>query len=263
MPVVFATITPHPPILIEGIGKGKKSIINKTVNSLIKIEEDLYISKPDVIVVISPHSDIFDNVFSVNLCENFVSNYEKFGDFSTQNSWTGEIILPYILKEKAYERNIPVQLLTEHKLDHGTSIPLVTLASHLQNIKILPIGNANLEPKSQLEFGQLLYDIFSNSEKRIAIVASADLSHSLNNNSPAGFHKAGQEFDEKIIELLEAHNTVGITQIDSKIIKDSNQCGYNSILILLGCLKNINYTFKNLSYETVLGVGYLTGEFIF
>jgi len=263
MPIVFAAITPHPPILIEGIGKGKKNIINKTVESLSKLEQDLYLTKPDVIAIISPHSDTFDNVFSVNLCENFVSHYEKFGDFATHNSWTGEIILPYILKEKAYERNIPVQLLTEPKLDHGTSIPLVTLTSHLQNIKILPIGDTKLDAKSQLEFGQLLYNIFADSEKRIAIIASADLSHALNSDSPSGFHQAGQEFDNKIIELLEAHNTVGIAQMNPEIIKNSVQCGYSPILILLGCLKNINYTFKNLSYETVLGIGYLTGEFIF
>ncbi|MFA7314517.1 MAG: AmmeMemoRadiSam system protein B [Candidatus Magasanikbacteria bacterium] len=263
MPIVFAAITPHPPTLIEGIGKEQKNLVDKTVKSLEKIEQDLYVSKPDIIAIISPHSNIFENVFSINLCENYISNYEKFGNFSNQDSWLGEIILPYFIKEKAYERNIAVQLLTEHKLDHGTSIPLVALTSHLQNIKILPIGIANLEAKSQLEFGQLLYDIFSDSDKRIAIISSADLSHSLNSDSPSGFHKAGQEFDEKIIALLETHNTAGIAQMDSQTIKNSNQCGYNSILILLGCLKNINYNFKNLSYETVLGIGYLTGEFIF
>lgn len=263
MPIVFAAIVPHPPILIDGIGKGKKNLIKKTVNSLNKLEEDLYISRPDIIVVISPHTETFDNVFSINVSESFVSNYEKFGDFSTHDSWVGEIVLPYILKEKAYENNITIQLTTQPKLDHGTSVPLISITSQLQNVKILSISDSKLEPKAHLEFGQLLYNVFSNSEKRVAIISSADLSHTINSESPAGFHKAGQEFDQKIIELLETHNTVGITQINSETIENSKQCGYNSILILLGCLKNINYTFKNLSYETSLGIGYLTGEFIF
>lgn len=263
MPIVFAAIIPHPPVLIEGIGKGKKELLNKTVEAFSNLEKDLYISKPDVIAVMSPHSDIFENVFSVNLSENFVSQYEKFGDFSTQNKWLGEIVLAYILKEKAYEKNIPLQLITEKKLDHGTSIPLASLTNNLPNVKIISIGNANLDTKSQLEFGQLLYEIFSDSDKRVAILASADLSHTINNESPVGFHKAGKEFDDKIIELLESHNTVGIAQMDKEIIKNSHQCGYNAILTLLGCLKNINYDFKNLSYETTLGIGYLTGEFIF
>ena len=263
MPLVFAGIAPHPPVLIEGIGKGENTKIPKTVQALSLLEQDLYASKPDVIVVISPHVDTFDSVFSINLCQKFFSDYEKFGDFSTKNAWEGESILSYIIKEKSYEKNLPVQLITQQKIDHGISIPLATLTQHLNNIKVIPLGDAHLEPKSQIDFGQILYDVFSESEKRIAIIASADLSHALNIDSPSGFHKAGQEFDEKIIKLLESHNTSGIVQMDTEIVRLSAQCGYNSILILLGCIKNINYEFKNLSYETSLGIGYLTGEFVF
>lgn len=263
MPIVFAAIVPHPPLLIEGIGKGQEEKIIKTTEALSQVAEDLYVSKPDVIVVLSPHNQIFEKVYSLNLCENFSSNYEKFGDFSTEETWKGELILPYILKEKSYEKNIAVQTYTEKKLDHGTTIPLHVLTKNLQNIKVLPIGDAQLEAKDQLIFGQLLYEIFSESEKRIAIIASAELSQALNSDSPAGFHKAGQEFDNKIIELLESHNTSGIAQLDKELIEKSAQCGYNPLLILLGCLKNINYDFKNLAYESTLGIGYLTGEFVF
>ncbi|OGH86757.1 MAG: AmmeMemoRadiSam system protein B [Candidatus Magasanikbacteria bacterium RIFOXYC12_FULL_33_11] len=263
MPIVFAAITPHPPILIASIGKGKENKIPKTIDALSKLEQDLYISKPDVLVILSPHNQIFEKVFSLNLCEKFSSNYEKFGDFSTEENWIGEMILPYIVKEKSIEKNLTVQLITEKKLDHGTTIPLHMLTKNLSNIKILPIGESKLSPKEQLNFGKLLYEVFSESEKRIAIIASTELSQALNSDSPAGFHKAGQEFDGKIIELLQNHNTAGIAQIDSEIVEKSSQCGYNSLLILLGCLKNINYNFKNLSYETTLGIGYLTGEFVF
>ncbi|MDD2655997.1 MAG: AmmeMemoRadiSam system protein B [Patescibacteria group bacterium] len=263
MPIVFAAITPHPPIIIDGIGKNKKELVNKTITAFEKLEQNLYTSKPDVIVIISPHGDIFENTFAVNLSENFVSHYEKFGDFATQESWTGEIMLGHIIKEKSYEKNLPVQLITEAKLDHGSSIPLSKLTKHFQNIKILPIGNTQLDPKTQLEFGQLLYEIFSESEKRIAIIASADLSHALNSDSPAGFHKDGEEFDKKIIELLESHNTAGIVNLDPELVKNASQCGYNSIITILGCLRNINYSFKNICYETSVGIGYLTGEFVF
>ena len=263
MPIVFAAITPHPPIIIDGIGKNKKELINKTVEAFKKMEEDLYVSKPDVIAVISPHGDIFENTFAINLSNEFNSNYEKFGDFATQNSWRGEIVLPHIIKEKSYDKNLPIQLITEKKLDHGVAIPLSELTRNLPNIKIIPIANAHLDNKTQLEFGKLLYEVFSESEKRIAVIASADLSHALNSDSPAGFHKDGEEFDKKIIELLEGHNTAGLTQLDPEIIKNAAQCGYNPILTVLGCLKNINYSFKNLAYENSVGIGYLTGEFIF
>ena len=52
-------------------------------------------------------------------------------------------------------------------------------------------------------------------------------------------------------------------KMDEKIVGKAEQCGYRSILILLGVLKNMNYTFKNHCYESPFGVGYLTGQFLF
>ncbi|MFA7244849.1 MAG: AmmeMemoRadiSam system protein B [Candidatus Magasanikbacteria bacterium] len=264
MPIVFAAITPHPPILIEGIGKEQKEKINKTINSFAILEKDLYVTKPDIIVILSPHNTFSEKIFSINLATEFVSYYEKFGYFATTDIWKGETTLSYIIKEKTQEKDIPIQIITEKKLDHSTSIPLSKISKNLTNIKILPINTSQqTEAKTLLDFGKILYEILADSEKRIAIIASADLSHALTNESPAGYHKAGKEFDETIIKLLETHNTVGITQMDKDLIKNSEECGYNSILILLGCLKNIKYEFKNLSYESPLGIGYLTGEFVF
>ena len=101
------------------------------------------------------------------------------------------------------------------------------------------------------------------SDKRIALLASGDLSHRLTTNSPGGFHKDGQKFDNQIIEMLETRNTVGIAQMDKELVANADDCGYRSILITLGVLQNMNYSFKNLCYEYPFGVGYLTGEFLF
>ena len=101
------------------------------------------------------------------------------------------------------------------------------------------------------------------SDKRIAVIASGDLSHTLNKQSPAGYRLEGKKFDDLLISLLETRNTTGLANMDAGIVSKSEQCAYRSLLILLGILKDMNYSFKNLSYETPFGVGYLTGQFIF
>lgn len=263
MSLVFASIVPHPPLLIPNIGKDEIKKMEKTKKALEKLGEELYIAKPDVVLVISPHTSLFTDAFTINAYTNFVSDFEQFGDFATKITWQGAEQVAAKIGRMAKDQHLPVQLVGEEKLDHGSAVPLSYLTKHLPNVKILPLGYSGLDVKTHLKFGELLKEVIMESDKRIAVVASGDLSHGLTTESPAGFSKVGAEFDAKLIELLETRNTMGITNMDAKFVEEAAECGYRSILILLGILKNMDYTFKNLSYEGPFGVGYLVGNFVF
>jgi len=94
------------------------------------------------------------------------------------------------------------------------------------------------------------------------VIASRDLSHALSTDSPAGFNPAGTKFDEKIQELLSHKNVSGMLQLESEFVKNSSECGFRTFLILMGILKNVDYTYRQHSYESPFGVGYLTANFI-
>src|SRR3989338_8070827 len=262
MSLVFAAITPHPPLLIPAIGKDEIQKVEKTKSALMALEKDLYIRKPSTIIIISPHSGLFSDAFVVNGHNHFTSSFDTFGDFSTIKEWKGAPALGAQISHHARLKGVPVRLISQEKIDHGASIPLFYLTEHLPNVKILPIGYSEMSPKEHLAFGEVLKDVTMSTHERIALVASGDMAHTLATDSPAGFHKAGADFDSKIIELLETRNTAGIVGLDEGMVRDAEQCSYRSILIALGVLKNMNYTFKNLCYEAPFGVGYLTGEFV-
>jgi len=261
--LVFAAITPHPPLLIPDIGKEEINKINKTKEALEQLEQDLYLSKPDLVVVISPHCSLFADAFCINANNKLICDFSQFGDLKTKKEWLGEPTLAATISHKSYEAKIPVQLISDEKLDHGSTIPLFYLSAHLPNCKVLSIGYCSLDNKMHLEFGTLLKEVFMASDKRIAVIASGDLSHGLTTNSPAGYRKSGEMFDNKVIEYMENHNTVGYNQMDKLMVEDAAECGYRSFLILLGILQGVNYTFKNYSYEGPFGVGYLVGNFVF
>ncbi|MBU2542387.1 AmmeMemoRadiSam system protein B [Patescibacteria group bacterium] len=261
--LVFSAITPHPPLLIPNIGRGEIEKIKKTKDALGKLEQDLYLSKPDIILVISPHGSLFSDAFSVNAHTHFISDFEKFGDLNTKLSWNGVDHLAANLRQLVKEGDTPLQLISQEKLDHGVSVPLYYLTQHLTNVNILPIGYSSLDTKTHLKFGEILKEMIMKTDKRIAVIASGDLSHGLTSTAPAGFSKVGKEFDNKIISLLETRNTAGITNMDPVFVEQATECGHRSIVILLGILKNMNYEFKNYSYEGPFGVGYLVGNFIF
>jgi AmmeMemoRadiSam system protein B len=260
--LIFSALVPHPPLLIPAIGKEKEEQLKKTHAALEQLKQDLFLAKPNVIIIISPHGVILEKSFMVNVQPNFSSNFAEFGDLATKKEWLG---IPYLGAKIAQNEtaDLPIKLFSEEKLDHGASIPLYLLTEHLPDVQILPLTYSQSSAKEHLRFGEILKEVIMESEKRIAIIASGDLSHALITDSPAGYKPEGEVFDRTLVNYLETRNTVGLTQMDPELVNNAEQCTYRPLLILLGIMKNMNYTFKNLSYEAPFGVGYLVGNFIF
>jgi AmmeMemoRadiSam system protein B len=260
MSLVFAAITPHPPLLIPAIGKDQLDKIEKTKKAMEKLEEEIYTRKPQVIIIISPHSSLFKNSFSINAHTNFESSFEEFGDLSTKKEWQGAPDIAVKITHMSGNLNLPTQLVSQEKLDHGASIPLFYLTKHLdKHVKILPVGYSHMNAMEHIRFGEILKEAVMSNNKRVAIIASGDLSHNLNKVSP---YK--ENLDERIRNLLKNKAIGNMLELDgSDLLKESNECGYRSILILLGIIKEMDYKFEEYSYEHPFGVGYLAGNFDF
>ncbi len=129
MPIVFAAITPHPPILIPTIGKENINMIKATSDSFSKLAEDLYASQAETIIIISPHGYSQKKSFTLNLSPNFYSNFEDFGDAVTKFNINGDVGLAYKIKEKIETQGL-LQLISEPKLDHGAAVPIFLLTQN-------------------------------------------------------------------------------------------------------------------------------------
>ena len=63
MPIVFAAIAPHPPIILPSVGSEKDRLrVKKTVENLYFLSEKVKKTKPDSIIISSPHPDWGFNV---------------------------------------------------------------------------------------------------------------------------------------------------------------------------------------------------------
>ncbi len=259
--LTFAAITPHPPILIPTIGQENIKRIQKTLEAMEAMENKLFETNPETIIIISPHGTILPDAFSINLNPKYISNLEEFGDFSTKLEFKTDTAMAFRIKELMEDKDIPLILTSELFLDHGAVVPLYYLTKRLNNVAILPIGYSLLDLKIHFNFGDYLKEIILNEEKRVAVIASGDLSHRLTQDAPAGYSPRGKEFDEKLVELITNKNTAGILNLNPSLIEEAGECGLRSFLILLGLLERINYTPEILSYEGPFGVGYLVANF--
>ncbi len=260
MSLIFSVITPHPPIIIPTIGQENLKLVDKTVKAMQKLEKKIRKAAPEVVIVISPHGFLFNDAFCINLADKFSAEFKNFGDFSTHLDFIGNLDLSYRIRE-ALETKIPLTMVTEPSLDHGTSIPLYYLTPKLKNFSIIPITYCLLDYQMHLEFGRKLKEIIVASKKRIAVIASGDLSHRLTFDAPAGYSPQGIVFDQKLISLIKKRAVKKILELDQRFIKEAGECGLRSIIILLGILEGLAYQFQLLSYEGPFGVGYLVANF--
>ena len=261
MSLVFAAITPHPPLLIPSIGKQSLKKLEKTKIALEQMEKDLYITHPEILIIISPHGSYFHDAFTLNVSTHYQTDLREFGDLATKIKFHGETHLATLIREGTKKEHMPATMISESNLDHGSAVPLSYLTKHLKNIKIIQIGFCDLDWKTHVAFGGIIADKISETNKRVAVIASGDLSHALISDAPAGYNPAGPEFDRKIQELLAANNLSGMLQLDKKLVTNASECGFRSFLILMGILQGVHHTYKSYAYEGPFGVGYLTANF--
>ena len=262
MSLVFAAITPHPPILIPAIGKDNLKKIDTTKKAMEKLEEDLYLSHPDILLLISPHGKLFPDAFSMNVCSEYETDLKEFGDLTTKLHIKGEMNLPALIREAGKEKDYKTIMISEKNLDHGAAVPLFYLTPHLPNVGLTVFGFSDLDAKTHTDFGYLLKEQILHTNKRVAVIASGDLSHSLKEGSPAGYSPSGKIFDKKFQQFLLENDVYNFINLDQKLVKEANECGLRPTLMLLGAFDKINFNPEILSYQDTLGVGHLVASFI-
>ena len=264
MPIIKSYLLPHSPLLIPEIGKANHSLLTKTSTAYQNIQKELVEKNIEIIVIISPHNNPQSDHFLINCAPEMDISFQYFGYIPPKTIVKGAIHLADQIKNGFKDTSL-LQSLSETSLDYGSGIPLYLLTKQNKDLRVINITPAeNLDLAAHFDFAENLAKILDDSPKRIAVIASGDLSHRLMRKSPGGYSPKGTKFDNKIIEFLSHPETAieNILGLDQRLIRDASECGLKPITILLGILKNKNWTPNILAYQTDFGVGYLSLECI-
>jgi AmmeMemoRadiSam system protein B len=258
--LAFSAITPHPPFLIPGVGKDKINKIKKTQSAMEKLARDFELAKTETVIIISPHGELMENAFTINTSPEFTAHFKEFGDLETELNFKGDVGFAYSIKE-ALETKFDIQMIADKEIDHGVSVPASILLKNNPDMKIIPFGYCSKNIKEHFELGQKIAEIIHGSEKRVAVIASGDLSHCVSEKSPVKKNPVCKNFDKEIVEFIKNKDIEKILNFDEKTINDAHECGLKSIIILMGILTDQNVNPEILSYESPLGIGYLVCSF--
>jgi len=257
MSIVFGAILPHPPILVPPIGKERLKEAEKSKQALEEISLRIKGKDFDTIVVVTPHGEVGQASVPVYTGHVFEGNFGMFGMGRPSFTFKGDPELGLALVKDT-------QLATacqETLLDHGVLVPLYY--PHLAGIKksILPIAIAFMPLSKLFEFGKALRRTTERLNRKIVLIASADMSHRLTPDAPSGYSPRGKEFDAKLVELVKKYDVKGILNFDPDLAEEAGQDSLWSIAILLGALDGLKVEQEVLSYEGPFGVGYMIASF--
>ncbi|MFH2063240.1 MAG: class III extradiol dioxygenase subunit B-like domain-containing protein [bacterium] len=259
MALVFSGIAAHTPILMPKIGREEGlKLIEKTSQAMSRLEQELLAARPEIILIISPHGEMLPDAVTINISSKYVSHFDEFGDLVTKNEWKPATMLIDRIREDFKHQHLPLTLASDEQLDYGTSVPLHHLTKNLKEIRVVPFRPATtLTMKQHFEIGEALKTEILDSTSRIAVIASADLSHRVGENSPSGLSTKGVAFDDRIQELLKERNPIGLLDIDDDWTAEAQACGAGPLALLFGLIDRMSIDPEIISYEKPLGVGYL------
>lgn len=264
MPIIKSYLLPHSPLLIPEIGKANHSLLAKTSSVYADIAQDLKDNKIETVVIVSPHNHSYLEQFIINCAPEMDLSFQDFGFITQKTKLKGAISLSDEIRNSLKDE-FTLRLLSEPSLDYGSAIPLYLLKEKNENVRTLSLGTVDkFSLEAHHKFGVALGDILQASERRIALIASGDMSHRLSRKSPAGYSSKGPKFDNRVIEYLSSSETAteNILAMDRKFIADASECALKPLMVVLGALSSLKWQSDILAYQTDFGIGYLSLEFI-
>jgi len=259
----FATICPHPPIIVPGIGSSADlKIVEKTIKAMGNLAESFAEIQPETVILVSPHGPMEMDKMVINKASLLEGDFRMFGN-SVSFEFANDLDLVRKIENICKEKNIPLGFVENFSLDHGALVPLSYLSKNYSDFKLIHLAFSYLDYRTHFNFGKAIGQVIKKSDKKIAFIASGDLSHRLTPEAPAGYSPKGKEFDKKLIELIKNEDIEGIFNLDPNLIEQAGECGLRSIIILFGVLDDFACKPEILSYEGPFGVGYLVANFKF
>lgn len=263
--IIGGCIVPHPPLLVPAIGGRDLATVRSTQEAMQRLGRELKSMDPDVLVMISPHTPIFRDAFTVKTNPVLEGSFASFGCPQVRISKQNDVELARAMVEAAEAQGIPLVPLESSRgrwldrgeeLDHGLLVPLYYLDQNLET-PIVTLSISALDYRSHFLLGRVSREACLGLGRKAVFVASGDLSHRLTRSAPAGYDPRGAEFDRLIVEIARSGDFDALYRLDEDLVEAAGECGLRSIHALWGALKNGFLENTVLSYEGPFGVGYM------
>jgi AmmeMemoRadiSam system protein A len=261
-------LLPHPPVLVPSVGQGREHDAQPTLDAMNRMAKIVADWQPETVVLVSPHAPIF---------QDFVFFYEPiaqkgvlkgalraFGD-THEHRWPWDGALQQHILDRLAALAIDAGPLgvsdmkrfnIEPDLDHGALVPLHFLSQSGVPFQLVVLASAGIDAQQLFTVGRVIREEAEALGRRTLLLASGDLSHKVNPESPYGAVPEGERFDHQLMDLFRKSDLKGVATMDRGLREKAAECGFRSILTLCGALEGLTPSIEVHSYEAPFGIGY-------
>ncbi|WP_283651287.1 AmmeMemoRadiSam system protein A [Ileibacterium valens] len=256
--VKSAVMVPHPPLILPRIGKGEEKHIQEIIDAYKQAAKTIVDEKPDTVIIISPHAPSYYDYMQLSSGESGKGSMAQFGDYEDQFEIQYDTQMVDEISRLADEAGIPAGTLGQQDgtLDHGTMVPLYFLKDLPENTKFIRIGVAGIDNRMHYMLGQLIARAAKDLGRKVAIVASGDLSHCQKAGTHYGYKECGPAYDKKIMDIMSRAAFDELLQISEQEAQDAMVCGQKPFCVMAGALDGLKPETKSLAHSAFFGVGY-------
>ncbi len=258
--LVFSGIAPHPPIMVPEVGRESIASVVDSIEAMAELTKRVIESGAETVILISPHAPLEVDSFVAYEGPEVTADFSNFS--APEISFTTPVDEEMLsaIKKTAASQDYEVTVLRDHDLDHGTAVPLYFLQQNGFRGRVVTLGYSFLSNDDHLRFGSCIRKAVDEVGRRVAFIASGDLSHRLKPRAPAGYNPDAHVFDDQVVDALRSNLPQRIVEIDYNLRKLAGECGYRSMLVAIGACSNLPLSCEVLSYEAPFGVGYLVAQ---
>ena len=258
--LVFAGIAPHPPIMVPEVGRESIAGVRASIDAMAELTRRVIDSGAESVVLISPHAPLEVDSFVAYEGPRVYADFSMFNAPSTEFSVRVDEDLLNAITAAAASQNYQVSKLVDGLLDHGTAVPLYFLLRNGWQGEVVALGYSFLSNNDHLRFGSCVARAVDQVGRRVAFIASGDLSHRLRPEAPAGYNPRAHRFDDEVVDALRTNTPERIVEIDQDLRRLAGECGYRSMLVAIGAASELPLHCEVMSYEAPFGVGYLVAQ---
>ena len=267
MTLIYACIAPHAGDLIPETVENKNKVM-RTRKSMQEMGTKLETLEPEVIVIVNPHGFRVENAMSISVAERAIGDWSK----DLKLDFEMDLELAHSIADKVTEMNVPVVRYIYGAsggpdcfipLDWGAVVPLYFMGHHYKpKPKIVHISPMRLLPyQMHYDFGRAIGRVLNESDKRIALIASADQGHAHNINGPYGYDPASAKYDRWMREIVSSNRLDELLTVNPELVENGKPDSLWPTLVLAGVLKENAMQARFLSYEVNVYFGILCAEF--
>jgi len=258
--LVFSGIAPHPPIMVPEVGRESIAGVRASIDAMAELTRRVIDSGAESVVLISPHAPLEVDSFVAYEGPRVYADFSMFNAPSTEFSVRVDEDLLNAITAAAASQNYQVSKLVDDLLDHGTAVPLYFLLRNGWQGEVVALGYSFLSNNDHLRFGSCVARAVDQVGRRVAFIASGDLSHRLRPEAPAGYNPRAHRFDDEVVDALRTNTPERIVEIDQDLRRLAGECGYRSMLVAIGAASELPLHCEVMSYEAPFGVGYLVAQ---